>query len=179
MGKYFFPIIDVGSLVMLMVMAKTSATLKTTATPLGILNLEFAYNSAKASHVLNAWQPNDRIDNIEVAEYNTWLDFIFLFFYSLFLFTGCKLLSVNYSGAIQKVGQMLAKGAILAGLLDIVENAGMLFTLHCNINNSILFLTTAVSIIKWILALAALVYLLIFGAAYLIRMKKFKQRLVV
>ena len=179
MGKYFFPIIAVGSLVMVMVMAKTSTTLKTPATPLGILNLEFAYNSAKAGTVLNAWQPNEKIDNIEVATFNTWLDFIFLFFYSLFLFIGCKMLSANYSGAIQKVGQMMAKGAILAGLLDIVENAGMLFTLHGNINNSILFLTTAVSIIKWIWALAALVYLLIFGAAYLIRMKKFKQRLVV
>lgn len=172
MRNYFFLIIAVGSLVMLMVMAKTSATLKTTATPMGILNLEFAYNSAKAGTVLYAWRPTEKIDNIEVAKFNTWLDFIFLFFYSLFLFMGCKILSANYAGAIQNAGLILAKGAILAGLLDIVENAGMLFTLHGHINNSILFLTAAVSIIKWILALAAVVYLLIFGAAYLIRMKK-------
>ena len=174
MSKYFFPILAVGSLVMVIVMAKTSATLKTHATPLGILNLEFAYNSAKAGTVLNAWQPNEKIDNIEVATFNTWLDFIFLFFYSLFLFIGCKMLSAKYSGAIQKVGQMMAKGAILAGLLDIVENAGMLFTLHGNINNSILLLTTAVSIIKWILALAAVAYLLVFGAGYLSRKKSLK-----
>ena len=169
MGKYFFPIIAVGSLVMVIVMAKTSATLKTVATPLGILNLEFAYNSAKAGTVLNAWQPNKKIDNIEVAKVSTWLDFIFLFFYSLFLFTGCKILSANYSEAIQNAGMMLAKGAILAGLLDIVENAGMLFTLHGNTNNTFLFLTAAASIIKWILALVALTYLLVFGVGHLFR----------
>ena len=161
----------VGSLVMVIIMAKTSTTLKTSATPLGILNLEFAYSSTKAGIVLNAWQPNEKIDNIEVATFNTWLDFIFLFFYSLFLFTGCKILSANYSGTIQNAGLMLAKGAILAGLLDIVENVGMLFTLHGNSNNVILLLTTAASIIKWILALAAVAYLLVFGAGYLARKK--------
>ena len=172
MRKYFFPIVAVGSLVMVIVMSKTSATLKTSATPLGILNLEFAYNGAKAGTVLNAWQPNEKIDNIEVAKFNTWLDFIFLFFYSLFLFKACKILSGTYKGALQKTGLLLANGAILAGLLDILENAGMLFTLQGNINNAILLLTTTVSIIKWILALAAVAYLLIFGAAFLIRMKK-------
>ena len=169
MRKYFFPIVAVGSLVMVILMSKTSATLKTPATPLGILNLEFAYNGDKADTVLNAWQPNERIDNIEIAKFNTWLDFIFLFFYSLFLYKASKMLSGTYKGTLQKTGLLLANGAILAGLLDIMENAGMLFTLQGNINNAILLLTTAVSIIKWILALAAVAYLLIFGAAHFIR----------
>ncbi len=168
MRKYFFPIVAVGSLVMVILMSKTSATLKTPATPLGILNLEFAYNAAKAGTVLNAWQPNERIDNIEIAKFNTWLDFIFLFFYSLFLYKASKMLSGTYKGTLQKTGLLLANGAILAGLLDIMENTGMLFTLQGNINNSILLLTATVSIIKWILALAAVAYLLIFGAAHFI-----------
>lgn len=172
MRKYFFSIIAVGSLVMVMVMSKTGATLKTPATPLGILNLEFAYNGAKADIVLNAWQPNEKYNNIEVAESNTWLDFIFLFFYSPFLYKACKILSGTYNGNLQKTGLLLANGALMAGFLDILENAGMLFTLQGNINNSILLLTTIVSIIKWILALAAVAYLLIFGATFLIRMKK-------
>ena len=169
MRKYFFPIVAVGSLVMVILMSKTSATLKTPATPLGILNLEFAYNAAKAGTVLNAWQPNERIDNIEIAKFNTWLDFIFLFFYSLFLYKASKMLSGTYKGTLQKTGLLLANGAMLAGLLDIMENAGMLFTLQGNINNAILLLTTTVSIIKWILALAAVAYLLIFSAAHFIR----------
>lgn len=172
MRKYLFPIIAFGSLVMMIVMFKTSATLKTSSTPLGILNLEFAYNSAKADTILNAWQPDGKIDNIEVAKFNTLLDFIFLFFYSLFLYKACKMLSGSYKGVLQKTGLLLANGAILAGVLDILENAGMLFTLQGNIYNSILLLTTFVSIIKWILALAAVTYLLILGVAYLIRMKK-------
>ena len=120
MRKYFFPIVAVGSLVMVIVMSKTSATLKTPVTPLGILNLEFAYNSAKADIVLNAWQPNGTYNNIEVAEFNTWLDFIFLFFYSLFLYNACKILSGTYNGVLQKTGLLLANGALMAGGLDIL-----------------------------------------------------------
>ena len=172
MRKYFFSIVAFGSLVMMIVVFKTSATLKTSTTPLGILNLEFAYNTARAGIVLKAWQPHEKIDNIEVAEFNTWLDFIFLFFYSLFLYKACKILSGTCKGVLQKTGLLLANGAILAGLLDVLENAGMLFTLQGNINNFILLLTTFVSIIKWILALAAVAYLLILGVIYLMSMKK-------
>lgn len=81
-------------------------------------------------------------------------------------------MSGTYKGVLQKTGLMLANGAIVAGMLDIMENAGMLFTLQGNINNAVLSLTTTVSIIKWVLALAAVAYLLVFGAAYLFRLKK-------
>ena len=49
---------------MIVVMAKTGATLKTAATPNGILDLEFAYNSTKTTAVTNAWAANNIVDNI-------------------------------------------------------------------------------------------------------------------
>lgn len=149
-------------------MAKTGATLKTPQTPKGILDLEFAYNSTKTTTVLNAWAPDNNINNIATAKNNTYYDFIFLLFYSPFLFfTGKKIALLTNS----KIGLMIAKGALWAGSLDIFENAGMLLTLSGHSTESIALLTTIISVIKWALAIAAVVYLLI-GLIKLIVNKK-------
>jgi hypothetical protein len=148
-----------GTIIMMVVMAKTGASLNTAATPLGILDLEFAYNNAKTAAVLNAWslQPGNTIDNISAAKINTYLDFIFLLFYSLLLFFTCdKIAVINKS----KTGVSIANGAIWAGLLDIVENGGMLMTLSGNGSATVAFITSFCSIIKWGLAIAAVLYAL-------------------
>ncbi len=164
-----------GTLIMLYVMASTGRTLKTTATPLGILNLEFAYTSDKVNTVLEAWSPgrSNSTDNIRIAIKNTWLDFIFLFFYSLLLFYACMIISGSCSGFFQKLGMFLAMGALNAGLLDIAENAGMLISLNGFTSNSISMFTTICSVIKWVLALSALAYILLAGPFFVYkRMKK-------
>lgn len=151
-------ILLVGTIIMIVVMAKTGALLNTPATPLGILDLEFAYNTTKTDVVLTAWslQPGSTVDNISAAKINTYLDFIFLLFYSLLLFFTCdKIALINKS----KTGVSIANGAIWAGLLDIIENAGMLMTLSGNGSGTVAFITTSCSIIKWGLAIAAVLYL--------------------
>ena len=160
-----------GTFIMMYIMASTGRSLNTPATPLGILNLEFAYNSSKAHAVIEAWAPtrSNSTDNIRVAIKNTWLDFIFLFFYSLFLFYACKTIAESFTGFVHKLGVLLAMGALNAGLLDIAENAGMLITLNGFSTGSIALLTTICSVIKWILALSALAYLLLAGAFALYR----------
>ena len=155
-----------GTFIMLYVMASTGKSLNTAATPLGIVNLELAYNHSKAHAVIAAWAHSNSkngIDNIKVAIKNTWLDFIFLFFYSLFLFYSCKTLADLFTGFIHKLGMFLAMGALNAGLLDIGENAGMLITLHGLSTNSISLFTAICSALKWILALSALAYILLTG----------------
>lgn len=155
MKKYTIPFFLLGSLVMIYVMAKTGAPLKTASTPLGILDLEFAYNTAKTTSVINAWAPSD---NITAAKLNTRLDFLFLFFYSGFLFFTCKRIAGSFHGTVAKAGLLIAKGAILAGLLDILENIGMLIALNGHISGSIAFCTTFFSVIKWGLALISVLY---------------------
>jgi len=154
-----------GTFIMMYIMASTGRSLNTPATPLGILNLEFAYNSYRANAVIEAWAPIDSngIDNISVAIKNTWLDFIFLFFYSLFLFYACKSIAESFTGFIYKLGLLFAMGALNAGLLDIAENAGMLITLNGFSTGSMALFTTICSVIKWVLALSALVYVLLAG----------------
>jgi hypothetical protein len=152
MKKLLLPVLFIGTMLMIIVMTKTGATLKTPATPNGILNLEFAYNTAKTTTVVKAWAPNN---NITAAKNNTYYDFIFLLFYSLFLFlTGKKIAQIKNS----TTGLLIAKGALMAGVLDIFENAGMLYTLSANVSENVALFTTIFSVIKWLLALIAAVY---------------------
>ena len=165
--KYRLLFLFAGTLVMMVVMAKTGASLKTPDTPKGILDLEFAYNAAKASAVINAWTGIIPVDNNLIAIVNTWLDFIFIFFYALFLYYACKMFATSFNGLLHTIGGILAKGALAAGLLDVLENIGMLITLHGTISDSYTLLTFICSITKWVLALAALLYVLITGALLL------------
>lgn len=168
MKKLLLPFLFVGTMVMIYVMGKTSATLKTTATPCGILNLEFAYNTTKTAGVINAWEPNN---NITVAKNNTYYDFIFLAFYASFLFVTCKKIAQIKNS---NTGLLIANGAIAAGILDVAENAGMLFTLSGNSSGTIAFITVVCAAIKWVLAITAAFYCLA-GTLYLIRYKKFNM----
>ena len=159
MKKLLLPFFLVGSLAMIVVMAKTGASLKP-ATPHGILDLEFAYNTTKTAAVLNAWAPINGLDNVAVAKTNTYWDFLFLFFYAGFLFLACEKIAEKIKGPVSKVGNIIAKGALLAGFLDIIENAGMLLTLSNKGSDAIALCTTIVSVIKWALAIIALLYML-------------------
>lgn len=146
---------------MMNVMASTGVSLKTEAAPLGILNLEFAYQTSKTTPIIESWAPSGSGDNIEAAKINTYWDFLFLFFYAGFLFLACKKIAGKFKGAVSKAGILIAKGALLAGILDILENAGMLLTLNNQGSSAVAFLTTFFSVIKWGLAIIAVVYLLI------------------
>lgn len=156
-----------GSFFMMIVMAQTGATLKTPATPLGILNLEFAYSAEKAFAVILAWTGLIPADNVFAAIINTWLDFIFLLFYAPFLYQASKMLAIKHAGLLSSIGTVIAKGALAAGVLDVFENIGMLLTLNGHISNTVSMLTFLFSIIKWLLALAAVLYILIAGASLL------------
>ncbi|MBL0199988.1 MAG: hypothetical protein IPP81_07365 [Chitinophagaceae bacterium] len=54
--------------------------------PNGILNLEFAYNTAKTTPIINSWAGISSTDVITAAKNNTYWDFVFLFFMPAFYF---------------------------------------------------------------------------------------------
>ena len=83
-----------------------------------------------------------------------------LFFYAGFLFLACKKIASNIKGPVATAGNIIAKGALVAGFLDILENAGMLYTLSYHDSSAIAFATTFTSVIKWVLALIAVLYVL-------------------
>ena len=150
-------------------MRPTQRKLKTPETPLGILNLEFAYNTDHTSKVLNAWKIDDKI---QAAKTNTYIDFGLLFFYSLFLFYSCKELSKNFSGNIRSIGIGLSKAALVAGLLDVIENSGMLITLSGNQSIIISSITAICSSVKWLLAVFGILYIIFISPLALYRFIK-------
>jgi hypothetical protein len=160
MKKLLLPFFLVGTIAMMVVMAKTGAILKTPAAPMGILDLEFAHNTAKTTPIINSWASINNADVITAAKNNTYWDFVFLFFYAGFLFLACKKIAVKTNGGFSRAGRLIAKGALWAGFLDIIENTGMLLTISSNGSNTIALCTTIISIIKWALAIIAVLYML-------------------
>jgi hypothetical protein len=160
MKKLLLPFFLLGSLAMIVVMTKTGAILKTPETPMGILNLEFAYNTAKTTPIINSWASINNADVITAAKNNTYWDFVFLFFYAGFLFLACKKIAAKTTGSFSRAGKLIAKGALWAGFLDIIENTGMLLTLNNQGSSTISFCTSFVSVIKWALAIIAVLYML-------------------
>ncbi len=171
MKKYALLFLMIGTIIMIVVMAKTGATLKTPTTPKGILDLEFAYNTTKTTIVTASWAPNNIIDNISKAKINTYYDFIFLLFYSFLLFFTCKKIAKKHTGSTGNAGLLIAKGVLLAGMLDILENMGMLITLSGHSSSAIAMFTTICSVIKWGLVIIAVGYCLA-GLIYLIWQRK-------
>jgi hypothetical protein len=160
----------IGSLVMIYVMGKTGEGLnKQQGTPHGILNLELAYNQTKTAEVINAWaiSASQHTDYISVAKTNTYWDFLFILAYAPFLYFTCKILSSGYKGIINKAGNKLAAGALVAGLLDCGENIGMLQTLCGSQSSFVPLFTTACSVVKWLLVIAAVLYILLAGAGFI------------
>jgi hypothetical protein len=140
---------------MMVIMAKTGGPLKTAATTSGILNLEFANTKQKVEDVLTAWKlaSHTRLDVIASAKLNTGFDFIFLIFYSFFLYCCCKQLSLLLppKNVMAAWLSKAAPAALLAGILDLIENFGMLRSLSGNVSETVAQATSLAAIIKWLL----------------------------
>ena len=175
MTKFSWIFLIAGNLLMVYVMTSTGKSLKNPATPLGIINLELAGNAVHVQNILNAWD-NDISKSRSViadAKKNTWLDFIFLLFYtSLFYFLCKKLISYFKPGSLWvQLANIVATGAIVAGLLDVVENIGMLKSLNGNVTDTTAFVTAACSTVKWLLVFITIIFL-ITSSAYKIIFKR-------
>jgi len=159
---------------MMYVMMMTGKTLKTEITPLGILDLEFTHYGVRAEKILIAWSAQgDTGSIINDAKRNTYLDFIFLLFYSSFLFCSCKLMVKKGVATYKKIANLFAYASLAAGFLDILENIGMLKILNGSVSGSITFFTTACAILKWTLVILVILFLLIGLIVKLLPRKKF------
>ncbi len=87
----------------------------------GIFALEFAGDLDTAKGIIKAWGESGRI----IAIVQTSLDYLFLVAYSITFFLGCRLAGHWWSRCgevLAKAGLILGYGALLAGLLDAIEN---------------------------------------------------------
>lgn len=135
--------------ILMMVAMKLQWNVANRHTAQGIISLELAKTHAEAKAITADW-------NIPGAIKNTYLDFVFIIAYSLFLFFGVYRLADRLKNP-ENFLKYLAWLAPLAGLLDFVENYKMLIFL----NDANSFQSAyAASILKWgIVALLFLMFL--------------------
>lgn len=163
MKKLLIPFFIIGTVAMIIVMGQTGKPLKTCATPSGIVNLEFANTTTKVNKVFTAWEINTPASKIPAAITNTYWDFVFIFFYGGLLFLCCRKFYSIYSPTsfFYKAGGVLAKAALTAAALDVIENLYMLKLLDGNITNVFALTASACALLKFILLIMAVIYVLI------------------
>jgi hypothetical protein len=167
-----FYILLVSTIVMIVLMFLQGKPLTTPATPAGIISLELAARTDAVLSVIESWEEAGSTDGelIQVAIRNTWLDFLFLTCYSLFLFTAARQLSSFFK--CKKFFNAVALAALAAGLLDIIENAGMLQSLQGKGSPLIALLTAIAAYCKWITVFFVIGFLLTAGIIRLFRQKR-------
>lgn len=124
----------------------------------GILSLEFAKTKQQVDAITATWK-NKNVHYSAIV--NTSIDFIFIFFYSLFLFAACHWFSLKQTGVMRKISQTIALFGLTAGLLDCVENYFLLKMLSFTISNTEAAFTFWIATVKFILAAIAVIWILI------------------
>jgi hypothetical protein len=144
---------SIGLIFMLFMMMKTGGILKTPQTPTGILNIEFAHDTADMKRILRAWAAvkSEGKTVVEAAKTNTYWDFAFIFFYAGFFFYGNTILSQKFRGRFIKICEWASVAALFAGLFDCCENGLILTSLSGKHTPMIVSLTKLFAILKFTL----------------------------
>lgn len=157
-----------GTILFMLLLQLQGKQLITPFSPAGILSLEFSYNASHTQSIVNAWK-NSLTGAFRI---NMLLDFLFIPFYGLFLYSTCGYFSVHYrTGWAQRAGVLLAFGSLLAMIFDGIENIAMGFSVHFSATAFTSAVTTTMAIMKFLLIGLALVYIMLSTALMLLRKK--------
>ncbi len=107
-----------------LIMAPIEAELKG-ATGYGVIEFEFAWTSERINTIFKAWGSEGKKKEVFV----TYVDFLFIPCYSLFM-AGCVLLVTRkLEGKLQEVGLYMTIMPLIAGIFDVIENINLLLML--------------------------------------------------
>lgn len=140
-------------------------SLSTSITPRGIVDLELACSVDRVIEILGVWG----LDGIEAAIVQTWVDYLFLLLYPVTLSLACWLLS---RAVWTRLGRTVAGLVLLAAPLDAAENWLMLGMLDRDFEPWVPEWTAYMATAKFVLVIAAGVYLLLGGEMWLWRTDK-------
>lgn len=121
--------------------------------------LQMAKTTEEAAKIVARWkesgQDQNRLDSLK-------LDYIFIFFYTVTLFAGCRVLSVlTKNDTLVKAGGIFSYIIVFAALCDIVENITMSRMLHGKIDSVTAYLAYVMAGIKF----SGIILVLIFTTA--------------
>jgi hypothetical protein len=150
-------------------MKPSSDALAGEGTELAIVSLEFAATPARAARILGLWQERGALG---AAITNVRLDYLFLIAYSTFLSLAAAMASdvLHHRPRLARLGVLLAWGALAAGLLDAIENVGLLVMLGDpgHVGGAASWVAAACAAPKFALVILALIYALAGAIVFLI-----------
>lgn len=157
-----------GTILFMMLLQLQGRQLITPVSPSGILSLEFSYKSSHTQLIANAWDSSLR----GAFRINMLLDFLFIPFYGLFLYSTCGYFSVHYKKEwAQRLGVLLAFGSLLAMLFDVTENLMMCYSIHFYATAFTSAVTTLMATVKFSLIGLAILYNIISALFMLLQNK--------
>jgi hypothetical protein len=122
-----------GTVVLLILLRVQGSSLVNEQAPAGIVSFELAGSRTKAEAISSAWESEGRT---KTALGNIRLDYLFIPFYSLFLYMSCGTLATGSSSRSRRPGVWIAFGSLLAGMLDVFENLVMSAQIKGGISNA-------------------------------------------
>lgn len=159
----------IGILISQLLMAPIEAELKG-STGYGVIDFEFAWTSEQVDKIFKAWGP----EGMKKEVFVTYVDFVFIPCYSLFM-AGCILLvSRKLEGKTQNMGLYFTIMPFIAGIFDVIENTFLLLMLT---NETFVwslspFIASLCATIKFSLIFIAIIFFVV--ALIIITIKKFK-----
>jgi hypothetical protein len=108
------------TLVLLLLFQPANRPLMTGEAPAGVISLELAWTPVRAQSILESWGSDARL----FAAFGLGFDYLFMASYSLALALGSLMASARQAGWFRRLGTWAAYGAILAAVLDALENLG-------------------------------------------------------
>ena len=137
---------------MIIVMRMQGSSLITSASPKGILDLEFAKTPQRLMHLRLFLDHSDVVQNL-------FLDFLFIAAYTWFLVTACNFIKQknDWSGWSKHFSGI----AIAAGLFDVLENFLILLVWNERFRPGLMQVVYYCAAIKFILAGLVIMYVLI------------------
>jgi len=89
-----------------------------------IVSFEMAKSTDVADGIIQKWQENGKFAPAVTSVY---LDYIFIFLYTVTIASGCRFLSsICGNDILEKTGRLFAVLIFIAGIFDIVENMAMM-----------------------------------------------------
>ena len=158
-----------GTILLLLIMRWHSGELaKSPLTKAGIVSLELAKTKSNADAIIKEWRSNAQ--NLQQhAIRNTYIDFIFILFYSLFLYAACYTISLYQTKRLAAISRIISLLALTAGFLDVIENYLLLQMLQHPFGETIPLATFYIAAVKFLFVGIAVLWLLILLLFYFIK----------
>lgn len=160
-------ILFLGVILFMLALRFQGQQLITPSAPNGILSLELSHDADHTAKIVTEWA-----GTIRSSFYiNMLLDFIFIIFYGLFLYTSCRYIAL-LNPTWKRLAAIMAAASLTAMSFDVIENVLMITSVTTATDPTITFLTRLFAILKFSLVAIVLVFIIIAWLIYYIKKLK-------